>query len=221
MGPAPRLVHAMAEYGLGQKAEARKTLAAAIGSFNWRSAADTRDVWIFHVLRREAETLILPTLHAYLDGKYQPVDNEERFALLDGCRYMNRPCAMARLYTEAFAADPQLAEDYGLAHRLNAARAAALAGCGRGDDGANLEGEAERTRWRRTAGHSTWLETRTCCIVQEIGRRQHSGPQTRSSKADKLAVRTRISPGCATRSAAGKIARARRANKVACTLEKC
>ncbi len=58
MGPAPRLVQAMAEYRLGQKAEARKTLAAAIESFDWKSAADTRDVWIFHALRREAETLI-------------------------------------------------------------------------------------------------------------------------------------------------------------------
>jgi tetratricopeptide (TPR) repeat protein len=155
MGPAPRLVQAMAEYALGRKAEARKTLAAAIGSLDWRSAADTRDVWIFHVLRREAETLILPTLHAYLDGKHQPLDNEERFALLDGCRYMNRPCAMARLYTEAFAADPKLAEDYGLGHRLNAARAAALAGCGRGDDGANLSEEVQ-TRWRAQA--RAWLE---------------------------------------------------------------
>ena len=58
MGPSPRLVQAMAEYRLGQKAEARKTLAAAIESFNWKSAADTRDVWIFHALRREAGTLI-------------------------------------------------------------------------------------------------------------------------------------------------------------------
>jgi serine/threonine-protein kinase len=155
MGPAPRLIQAMAEYGLGKKAEARKTLAAAIDSFDWRSAADTRDVWIFHVLRREAETLIFPTLHAYLDGKRQPLDNEERFALLDGCRYTNRPCAMARLYTEAFAADSRLAEDYGLAHRIDAARAAALAGCGKGDDGANLS-EAEQTRWRAQA--RAWLE---------------------------------------------------------------
>jgi serine/threonine-protein kinase len=61
MGPAPRLVHAMAQFGLGQKAQAHKTLAAAVLSFDWRPAqADNRDAWIFHILRRQAEALIRP-----------------------------------------------------------------------------------------------------------------------------------------------------------------
>jgi serine/threonine-protein kinase len=59
MGPAPRLVQAMAQYRLGRKAEARKTLASAILSHDWTPAApDQRDVWIFHILRREAEALL-------------------------------------------------------------------------------------------------------------------------------------------------------------------
>jgi eukaryotic-like serine/threonine-protein kinase len=51
----------MALYQDGQLAEARKTLAAAILSYDWR-ADQARDhgAWICHVLRREAEALIQP-----------------------------------------------------------------------------------------------------------------------------------------------------------------
>ncbi len=75
-GPAPRLVLAMAMHRTGQVAEARKTLAAAVLSFDWR-ANQTRDHddWIRHVLRREAESMILPNLPAFLDDKYRPRDN--------------------------------------------------------------------------------------------------------------------------------------------------
>ena len=38
-----------------------------------------------HVLRREAEGLILPDLPAFLEGTYQPRSNDERFALLGAC----------------------------------------------------------------------------------------------------------------------------------------
>ena len=59
MGPAPRLVLAMAQYRKDQKDQARKTLAAAIASYDWSAAkADNHDAWIAHILRREAEELI-------------------------------------------------------------------------------------------------------------------------------------------------------------------
>jgi serine/threonine-protein kinase len=61
MGPSPRLIVAMAQYRQGHKNQARKTLAEAVGAFDWRAPkADRREVWIFHILRREAEALILP-----------------------------------------------------------------------------------------------------------------------------------------------------------------
>ena len=61
MGPCPRLVLAMAQYQKGQKDEARKTLAAAVVSYDWSAEkAGDQDAWIAHVLRREAEALILP-----------------------------------------------------------------------------------------------------------------------------------------------------------------
>ncbi len=60
-GPAPGLVLAMALYQSGRVEEARQTFAAAVRSHDW-SAGRGRDQndWICHVLRREAEGLILP-----------------------------------------------------------------------------------------------------------------------------------------------------------------
>jgi serine/threonine-protein kinase len=155
LGPAPALVTAMALHQKGQADEARKTLASAVLSYDW-SANQVRDVHgcIYHVLRREAEGLILPDLPSFLDGKYQPRDNDERLALLGVCQFTNRTRAMARLYADDFAADPALAEDLGAGHRYNAARAAALAGCGHGADASGL-GEDERKRWRDQARQ--WL----------------------------------------------------------------
>jgi hypothetical protein len=62
--PAPQLVTAMARFRLGQVREAREGLARAIDSFD-RSpkrahAADRREAWINHILRREVDTLIRP-----------------------------------------------------------------------------------------------------------------------------------------------------------------
>jgi serine/threonine-protein kinase len=60
LGPCPRLVLAMAQYQKGQKDEARKTLAAAVISYDWKAEkAGNQDAWVAHILRHEAEALIL------------------------------------------------------------------------------------------------------------------------------------------------------------------
>jgi serine/threonine-protein kinase len=59
------------------------------------------------------------------------------------------------LYAEAFAADATLADDPRFGHRFNAARAAALTGCGQGEDATGL-GADERKRWRDQARQ--WLQ---------------------------------------------------------------
>jgi serine/threonine-protein kinase len=59
MGPAPRLIEAMALQQQERADEARQTLAAAIAAFDWRpERTDDRNAWIYHILRREAESLI-------------------------------------------------------------------------------------------------------------------------------------------------------------------
>jgi serine/threonine-protein kinase len=61
LGPAPGLVLAMDQFQLGQEDEARTTLEKALKAFDWQPAkADSREAWIYHILRREAEGLIKP-----------------------------------------------------------------------------------------------------------------------------------------------------------------
>jgi serine/threonine-protein kinase len=164
LGPAARLVLAMALHQNGQKAEARKVLTAGVVGYDW-SAGNVRDQdeWIFHVLRREAERMILPELPAFLEGKYQPKDNDERLALTGVCQSQGRHRTAARLYADAFAADPRLAEDLGKRHRYFAARAAAQAGCGLCMDSAGVE-DAERARWRTQARE--WLRADLTVITR-------------------------------------------------------
>jgi len=155
LGPAPRMVLAMALHRLGQVAEARKTLTDAIESYDWRpERAVDQDAWICHVLRRETEGMIFPNLSAFLEGKYQPRDNAERIALQGICQFANRTQAAAQLYADAFAADPPLANNVAQSYRYKAAGMAALAGCGRGTDAAGL-GESARKHWREQARQ--WL----------------------------------------------------------------
>jgi serine/threonine-protein kinase len=166
LGPNPRLVLAMAQHRRGQREAARQTLAAAVVPFDWSAdQADNPGMWLCHVLRREAETLILPDLPAFLRGEHEPRDNDERLALLGTCQFQGLHRTAARLYADAFAADPALAEDWKTENRYRAAGRAALAGCGRGADGARL-GEAERARWRRQA--RAWLQADLLLHAQRL-----------------------------------------------------
>jgi serine/threonine-protein kinase len=155
-GPNPHMLLAMAQFRKGEKEAARHTLAAAIAAFDWRATqADTPATWTCHVLRREAESLIFPDITAFLEGRYQPRDNTERLAFLGMCQFKNLNLASAKLYADAFASDPKLADDPHVSHRYNAACAAALVGVSSGQDVGELSKE-ERARWRRLARE--WLQ---------------------------------------------------------------
>jgi serine/threonine-protein kinase len=180
LGPAPRLVLALSLHQSGQAAEARKTLAAAILEHDWRATkvrARDQNGWIYHVLRREAEAMMLPKPQALRQGDWQPQDNNERLALLGVCESEALYGTASRLCADAFAADPDLAERLTTRClrraaqesnqsnrtealiseiRYRAARCAALAGSGLGKDSAKLS-EAEQTHWRRKA--LEWLRT--------------------------------------------------------------
>jgi serine/threonine-protein kinase len=149
LGPAPRLVLAMALHQSGKPAEARKALAAAIASHDWSPAkVRDQDGWIYHVLRREAEGLILPDLPAFLAGKYEPKDNDERLGMVGACQFLGHHRAAARLYTNVFAAEPKLTGDPDTKNHFYAGRAAVQVGCSRGADAAEAD-DAERAAWRK------------------------------------------------------------------------
>jgi serine/threonine-protein kinase len=101
---------------------------------------------------REVEHLIdvEAKLPAFLRGEARFADAAERATLARICHDHKRlHRAAAGLYADAFAAEPALAEDLQAGHRTKAACAAALAGCGQGED-APPDGP-ERVRWRRQA----------------------------------------------------------------------
>ena len=93
-------------------------------------------------------------LPAILRGTEKPANAAEHLEMARLCQLKKLYAGAARLYADAFATKPQLAEDLGTRSRYNAACSAALAGCGRGEDGAE-RGDAERARWRAQAGQ--WL----------------------------------------------------------------
>jgi Tfp pilus assembly protein PilF len=75
-------------------------------------------------------------LSAVLTGEAAPANPGETVALASMCRqpYQKRYAASARLYADAFAAEPRLAADLNQQHRYNAACSAALAAAGQGAD---------------------------------------------------------------------------------------
>jgi tetratricopeptide (TPR) repeat protein len=98
-----------------------------------------------------------------LDQKLAAMQGDARAASADEALDLARLCqksykrlfaASARFYTEAFADEPKLADDPRRGFRYKAACAAALAGCGQGEDARALDDNA-RARLRREA--LTWL----------------------------------------------------------------
>jgi tetratricopeptide (TPR) repeat protein len=103
---------------------------------------------------RQAEQLAAfdGKLEKVLKGEAQPANAAERVALARLCQWQHRQLHVAaiRFYTEAFAAEPKLADDPRTEYRYGAACAAALAGCGQGKDAAGLD-QKEHARLRRQA----------------------------------------------------------------------
>ncbi len=137
----------------GEFAEALKALHRGheLGSRNARWPYPSAQ-WIKtceHLVQLEAK------LPAFLSGTERPTDANECLELASLCQLSKHQYAAAtRFYSEAFDASPKLTEDPFPGHRYHAACAAALAGCGGGEDAAAL-GDDERVRLRQKA--LAWL----------------------------------------------------------------
>src|SRR5262249_62289233 len=101
---------------------------------------------------REAERMIAleGKLPAFLKGEFKPKDTTERLGLAGVCHARKFHHATTRLFAEAFAADPRLADFLPAQHRYAAACSAALAAAGQGEDAAKLD-DKERARLRKQA----------------------------------------------------------------------
>jgi Flp pilus assembly protein TadD len=107
-----------------------------------------RSDWRYPSLQlvREAERFVAleKQLAATLAGKESPNNAEVALTLAWMCQqpYKKRHAASARLYADAFAAEPKLATDLNAEYRYNAARSAALAAAGEGEDARLLPDKA-------------------------------------------------------------------------------
>jgi serine/threonine-protein kinase len=101
--------------------------------------------WVRTAEMRAALEAKLPAL---LEGTRNPKDNAERFEYAIICQIKKYYHASARLFAEAFAADPKLTEQPGSLY--NSAFSPALAAAGRGEDASQLD-ELERVRLRKLA----------------------------------------------------------------------
>jgi tetratricopeptide (TPR) repeat protein len=135
-----RLAESLAAFRRGHELGSRQT--------GWRYLSTQ---WL-----RRAEALVdlEVKLPAVLERKYRPVDNKERLDLARVCVLKKRYLAAARLYAEAFAAEPKRANNLATQDRYSAACCAALAAACGDEDAATLD-DQERHRWRRRA--LSWL----------------------------------------------------------------
>jgi serine/threonine-protein kinase len=107
-------------------------------------------------LRQCEQSLALDQkISAILKGEARAKNPSELLRFAGFCLDKKKhPAAAARLYADAFTAEPALADDLGEGNRFAATRAAALAGRGTGRDAETLD-EMGRARWRKQA--HDWL----------------------------------------------------------------
>jgi tetratricopeptide (TPR) repeat protein len=151
--------HAEAHCNLGMAFQSQGRLAEALAEFQTGHQLGTQGgaqwpypsaEWVRKAERRVK--LDADFFSTSLNTARRPSDAAEQIELALVCQFPSKQLnvAAARLYAEAFAAEPKLAADLGTNGRSNAACAAALAGCGRGKDADKLE-ESERVHLRQQA----------------------------------------------------------------------
>jgi tetratricopeptide (TPR) repeat protein len=130
--------------------------------------------WVSNVERLIECDAKLPKV---LTGETRPANAGEclQFARLCQQPYKQLYTAAAGFYREAFAAQPKLANAPIPGHRFNAACAAALAGCGQGNDAGTLD-QPERGRLRREA--LAWLQADLSAWKQML---EKNGQKARSA----------------------------------------
>ena len=146
---------AEAHCNLGHKLNQRELFAEALGHLerghdlgskrpDWRYPSAQ---WVDDCRRLVELDAKLP---AVLKGEVAPKDADERLALADLCNKKSSYSGSTRLFAEAFAEQPALADNLAKGYRYNAACGAALAGSGRGQDEPAAD-EASRAELRGQA----------------------------------------------------------------------
>jgi tetratricopeptide (TPR) repeat protein len=152
--------HALAHYSLGMYLRERGRLAEALGHLRRGHQLGASDPgWFYHRSAeevKECERLVALDRQwpAILRGQVQPADAAERADYARLYRVKRHYAAAARVFRQALAAQPDRVATAVNNLRYEAACAAALAGCGHGDDAASLTA-AQRAELRGQA--LAWL----------------------------------------------------------------
>jgi serine/threonine-protein kinase len=150
--------------------------------------------WASHQLRQCQQWLDTDgKLKAYLAGQQAPTDAASlmQMASLAQQPYKRLYHTAARLYRDAFARQPPLANTH--PHRYQAACAAALAGCGQGEEGGRLP-EPQRIEWRQQAfdwlrADLTWFARALDQADWQTKAQLHRGLQRWRTNSDLTGVR--------------------------------
>jgi tetratricopeptide (TPR) repeat protein len=155
--------------------EGEERLAEALSEYRQAVELGDKQAWA-SLSACERLYALQPRLSDLIAGRDKPANTEERLAFAKLCqqRTERRYLLAARLYNEAFTADPRLGDDLAAAHRFHAASAAACAGCGQGQDASQLE-ETEKLSLRNQA--LNWLRSDLDSWTDQA---QSAVPQTRA-----------------------------------------
>lgn len=121
-----------------------------LGELGKHLPAETARTWGVPDMLTQAKrfSALEKRLPGLVEGKDSFADNQERLDASELCRRQGRFASAAKFFAEAFALDPKLADDLEAGHRYNAARSAAVAAAGQGEDTAKLDDE-EQARLRK------------------------------------------------------------------------
>ncbi len=119
-------------------------------------------------------------LSAVLNGEKSAANPSEVLELAQFCQQFKKRHAAARLYADAFTAEPKLAADWERQHRYNAACSAALAAAGQGEDARSLPDKVA-AMFRRWA--LDWLRDDLKAYVQLA---EKDNPATRQTVRQRL-----------------------------------
>jgi serine/threonine-protein kinase len=109
-------------------------------------------------------------LPAILAGKERPTEAATQLALAEWClKHKRLPATAVGFYASALSTQPSLADDLEAGHRYHAACAAALAGCGAGEDVSELDGE-KRAALRKLALDWLTAEYNVCAERHRLGK---------------------------------------------------
>jgi serine/threonine-protein kinase len=128
----------------------------------------------------EKMILVQEKFPAFLKGEFKPRNGDELHGLQGMCALKHLPLTACRMFADAFAADPKMADDLKMGHRYDAACDAALAAAGRGADCDKLD-DKEKARLRSQA--LTWLQADLALHQKRLER---GDPAARAEAQQKL-----------------------------------